>query len=432
MNTRHSFRCNFRAILVSFVLFCLILPQPVHAADSFSANRFAGADGMLDTSEAALYLAFAHKMPLSAFLKPETMQIEPSQVAAVMEDRLDDLRSLSGHEAPWSADEIDDLYESKGLVAGSKPEDGWKNITGLTKAVVYTDSTTTRIYGPVQLRKTIADLRLPLKDAKGVTVGYSDNRLVDGAGAWNTQGVLGYPITLYTQKKPGQSTEFELLPAINWKIASVEGLSGSDIEELGFSVPITLFLSPGGKRYSDNYEKNVVAAAGGILSRLWVINARPYLQTDFSLRHLIYGVEASTEYIGGVFGSGLYVGGYQNTGINGLQYQLRIVPKIDFSTTAQTGRFTTRNEGDDLFRIGGLLACELRLTGTSYTSLNFGTTYEVFRSLNNTIEDTELLRTYATLWLNENVGMTFEYSKGETPVSLKEIDLLSLGLEFKY
>ncbi|MBM3163612.1 MAG: hypothetical protein FJZ79_09980 [Chlorobi bacterium] len=397
-----------------------------------SANRFAGADGVLDTNEAALYLAFVYKMPLSSFLKPETMQIDPRQVAAVMEDRLDDLRSLSGHEAPWPADEIDKLYATTDPVARNMPENGWKNIKGVTKPLVYSDSTKTRIYGPVRLRKTIGDLRLPLKDAKGVTIAFSDNRLVKGAGAWNTQGVLGYPISLYTRKKSGQSTEFELLPTMDWKRASIEGVPGSDIEELGFSVPMTIYHSPGGKAYTGTYEENVLAAESKILSGLWVITARPYVQTDFSLDHLIYGVEASAEYIGGVFGSGLYVGGYQNTGINGLQYQLRIVPKIDFSTTAERGRCTTRSSGDDLFRIGGLLACDLRFFGTSFNSLNIGTSYEVFHSLNNTIENAELLRTYATLWLNENVGMTFEYSKGETPLSLKDIDLLSLGLEFKY
>jgi hypothetical protein len=105
---------------------------------------------------------------------------------------------------------------------------------------------------------------------------------------------------------------------------------------------------------------------------------------------------------------------------------------MDFSATAESGRFTSRKKGEDLFRIGGLLACDLRFFGASSTYLNIGTSYEVFHSLNSTIEDSELLRTYATLWLNENVGMTFEYSKGETPVSLKDIDLLSLGLEFKY
>jgi len=433
VNLRNGSRSNPRNILVALVFLCFTLLHPVHAAAGNSAARFAGTDGKLDTREAALYLAVTHNKPLSDFLHPETLQIDPEQVVAVMEDQLDDLRSLTGHEAPWRVDEIDKLYLAGIITVPERPREGWKNIKGLTKAAIYTDSNSTRVYGPIRLRKTTDDLRFAnIEDASGVTIGYSDNRLVDGRGAWNTQGVLGYPISFHSQGKPGKSAEFELLPAINWRIASIEGVANSDIEELGFSLPMVLFLSPGGNVYSGTYDQNVAAAKGKILSRLWVLTARPFVQTDFSLHHRICGAEASAEYIGGVFGSGLYMGGYQNSGIDGLQYKLRIVPGIDFSSTGKTGRFTTRLKGDDMFRVGGLLSCNLRFDGPSFTTFDIGTSYEMFHALDSSIEDADLLRTYASLWLNKNVGMSFEYCKGNTPVSLKAIDLLSLGLEFRY
>jgi len=432
VNLRYCFMSNMRKTVVALALLFCTSPQQVHAEAGSSAGRFAGTDGMLDAREAALYLAWTTKRPLSDFMQPETVQIDLDRVVAVMEDQLDDLRSLSGHEAPWRADELDRLYGTGIAAVPGKSPEGWKNIEGLTKPAVYTDSRKTRVFGPIQLRKTMADLCLPLRDARGATIGFSDNRLVDGNGAWNTQGVIGYPISLHTQGKPGQSAEFELLPAVNWRIASIEGVASSDIEELGFSIPMILFYSPGGEAYTGSYEENVAAADDRILSRLWIVTARSYAQTDFSLRHRIYGAEASAEYIGGVLGSGIYMGGYQNSGICGLQYKLRIVPRIDYSSTGKTGRFTTRNEGDDLFRVGGLLSCELRYGGPSLSTLSIGASYEMFHALNSSIENTELLRMYASIWLNEHVGMTFEYSKGETPVSLMDIDLISLGLECRY
>ncbi|HEX7516043.1 MAG TPA: hypothetical protein VF345_02020 [Chthoniobacterales bacterium] len=387
----------------------------VNAAEKLTAQTFAGADGKLNREQAAYYLAYRDKKPLSKFLAPGELTLNPSKVLAAMGDELDDLQSKTHHEAPWTWQELDTLAGAGEPKKGE--EAAWKKLSGFTEKKEFGDRKTHSRLGPFRLRKSSAELTKDVQEAKGATVGFTNDRLSEGNGAWNTQGILDYPIGFRHEGGPGtgQSVTLEVGPAIEWKLAEVQGNSKKDVQELAFNVPTVLYLTPG----SD-------------LPALWVIQSKPYLQTDFSGGYRIFGVEASVEYVGALLGSALGVGGFENIPGSTMQYQLRLIPKIDYSQTERAGKYTTRKVGDDWFRIGGMVSLDLRLGGKAFNPLEIGVAYQFLETVSGSGDFSDLFKAHGTWWISEGTGITLEYSKGDTPVADKAIDLITLGLEFKY
>ena len=102
------------------------------------------------------------------------------------------------------------------------------------------------------------------------------------------------------------------------------------------------------------------------------------------------------------------------------------------STTERVGVHTTRKEGDDWMRAGATVSLDFRLGGEVFNPLDIGVSYQFLGALSGSGNYSELFKPHATWWLSESAGLTLEYSKGDTPVADKSIDLLTLGLEFKY
>lgn len=420
---------NLFLIFCSAVFSLSFLLINVEAAENISAKNFAGNDGMLDEHEAALYLAFIKNKPLSEFLVPGQLTIDIDKIKKVMAIDIADLKLRIG-EPLWRPQELDSLAIAKKRDHQKKP--GWKKITGVTVAKPLGEKGDKGSLGPIRLRKSGSELAKNSSNAKGALIGFSDNRLINGGGAWNTQGALGYPVKFFFQHGPGRSTEFEITPVFGWNLAEAEGTAEYEVNELDFSLPVIVYISPGGNKMTGTYEENISAASDRGFSRLWIVTAKPYFQTDFDFRHEIYGIEASAEYVGYLFGSKLYFGGFQSIASNGLQYQLRVIPRVDYSETEKGGIHTTRQEGDDWFRLGGQVALDFRIGEEYFNSLDIGTSYQFFEALSGQGGYSDLFNTYATWWLSENAGMTLEYSKGNTPVAAQKIDLVILGLEFKY
>lgn len=387
-------------------------------AEKFTAKAFARPDGKLNQREAALYVAYRDKEPLSSFVKPGETTLNWEMILAAMRDKLIDLRFKTGHSAPWTWQELDAAYPPKKTPAEEEAASPpWKKIEGLTKAKPLGKNGADGSLGPLRLRKNLAEAQKDLTEAKGATVGFSDNFLIGGDAALNSEGSLDYPIEWKHQGAAGsgQSITLEVGPATEWKLAQVQGNNTKDVQELNFSLPITAYISPGTQS-----------------SALWIVQSKPYLQTDFIFQHEIYGVEASTEYVGWVFGNAVYLGGFMDIGTSGLQYQLRVIPKLDYSATEHGGRYTTRKPGDDWVRTGGTVSLDFRLGGKGFNPLDAGISYQFMDTLSGSGDFSHLFKTHATLWLSENTGLTLEYSEGDTPVAAKQIDLLTLGLEFKY
>ena len=423
--------------LYGCILALLGLSTSVYA-ETFSAKTFSGADEKLDQSEAALYIAYRDKEPLANLIPPNQTTLanqttlDLTTLVAKLQDKLDDLRSKTGHEAPWSWQELDNAYPPQKTVEETSVSN-WKNIEGFTKEKKLVLNGVDASLGPIRLRKSAADLlQENLKDSNGATVGFTNNRLINGNGAWNTEGIMGYPMKFLHQGGEGRSTEWEVGPAIEWRLVETEGTTAQDVQDLGFSLPMAIYMSPGRNKMTGSYEENIAAAGNTIFSSLWVLQGKPYFQTDFSFGYKIYGIQSTAEFIGGVPGSSIYLGGFQNLGNTGLQYQLRVIPELDYSVTDEGGRYTTRKPGDDWFRIGGLVSLDFRLGGDQFNPIDIGASYRFLETVNGSGNYADLFKTHATWWLIENVGLTLEYSKGEAPVSIKKLDLIALLLELKY
>lgn len=419
--------------LTIFLVFLLGSHAWLGATEPFTARSFADAQGKLDQRRAAFYIVHRDKEPLSKFLAPGEMTLNGDKVVAVMADKLDDLRSKTGHEAPWTWQELDTAYQPKQDKQESSTGLGqWRKFSGFTEQLKLGKDGSDGSVGPIRLRKSATDLTKPLKDAKGASVGVSYNHLVGGGPAWNSEGVLDYPIKLNHQGTSGQSAEWEIGPAAGWKLAQVQGASSKNVEELDFAIPMTLYFSPGRPKMTGTYEQNMTLAGEKIFSRLWLFQAKPYLQTDFSFDYKIVGAQASAEFVGGFLGTNLYLGGFQNIPGSSVQYQLRLIPKIDYSDTLRAGIHTTRKTSDDWLRLGGIVSLDFRLGGENFNPLDFGVSYEALDAVNGSGGYSGLVKAHITSWLTENCGLTLEYSKGDTPVADKPIDLVTLGLEVKY
>ena len=381
----------------------------------FSAKPFAGSDGSLSEEEAAIYILCRNNKAVNDLYVANAVKIDGMKAVDVVGDKLDDLQSKTGHGAPWSWQELDKVFPPD-----KTPEEEeatlptWKKIPILTKEVPLGKDGKTGVAGPLRLRKSAEDIASKLnedpeedlKDVRGATIGFSNNRLTKGDGAWNTQGALGLPVFLQLDSR----TSAELTPYVEWTLNEVEGKNEDNVEELTFGLPVIGRFHP-----PVDY------------SALWKLRADPYFQTDFSGGHQIYGSDATLEYVGKVLGGPIYMGGFQNiTKGSSLQYQLRVIPELDYSVTEEGGEHTTRLEGDDWFRAGGTVSLDFR-TG----DIEVGASYRFLETLSGSGDYSDLFSAHASVWLSKNAGITLEYTKGDTPVANQKIDLITLGLELK-
>ncbi|NTU53195.1 MAG: hypothetical protein HGA97_05740 [Chlorobiaceae bacterium] len=256
--------------------------------------------------------------------------------------------------------------------------------------------------------------------AKGATVSFSQNRLQENGTTWNTKGAFGYRIAIARlSPEPGGSAKTVMIPAVTWNVSKLAGYAGNDIEELKFNLSLSTKVSPACQH-----------------SCLWVIGMSPYYLTDFSFEDEIYGIAASAEYIGKPFGSALYLGGFTNIKParpgEGVQYQLKLVPKLDYSVTGKGGIHTSRVPGDDWFCMGGSTSLDFRFS--TEVPLQFGVTCEYMGVLSGKASNVHLFTPSGMLWLDhdKNIALKFSYSKGKTLQTARKVDLLTLGVELKH
>ncbi len=403
---------NRNALLCFAVFLAVVSPLPANAGDVLSSSDFAGEDGLLDRRELALFLAYKYEKPISECMGPGQVAVDLDKVEKLMYAEIATIRiglkARGAGSPPWKPETIDSLVDGD-----SRREQGkWREIPGLTKKKPLGENGEGGSIGPVRLRKSERFLDVDRTSAKGASIGFSDNRLKEGRGAWNTEGALGYPVQLSRQDGGGgKSVEFEAIPFVSWNLAQIEGTSGFQINELAFGLPFIAKVSPG----------------VGFSSAKWFLSGRPYYMTDFDFDQSIYGVEARAEYVGGVFGTALNMGGFYPL-FDGFRYSFRVTPAMDYSITEKAGSHTSRRDGDDWLRIGARSSLDLRFP----FMLDVGLSYLFFDTVSGRGGYSDLLHVYATWWPGEHLGMTVDYSKGETPVAATEIDLVKVGVELRY
>lgn len=300
--------------------------------------------------------------------------------------------------------------------------------------------------GPLRLRRTvdsIMDYRLDkfnwdswlktettimppdLLAAPGAKIGYSDNRLERGNGAWSAEGALVLPLHSIDNplapsdgsgiEKPGTTTWIGHAGlAVSWKIEEQEKPNTQDIDELKLSIPL-------GAGYS------------GTLGEFF-IGTEPYYQTDTDFDGGIVGATASFEY-----SAGEYLGTFgklTTLGARDLSMRIRAIGLVDYSDVRDTSPYIKRTLDDDWFRLGAQFSIEFGLFPTDTLSkqppITIGASYRFMQEVGDDNGGySDFFKANATLWLSPNAGLTLEYQKGETPVADKDIDLITLGLELK-
>jgi len=255
-----------------------------------------------------------------------------------------------------------------------------------------------------------------LARAKGATLGFSNNRLIDGSGAWSSEGALVYPIS-------DKEVTWFARPAMLWRLEETEETTKEEIQELEFRVPI-------GREWDFSPK--------GAFSLLDV-SLELYLSTDFSWSHKIAGVNFNAGYTGVIpyfpeplnqVNKWIGLGSTQN----GLVWEYRFIarPTLDYSDVLNSGPHTSRSEGDDWLRIGASTGMEFGLFGTNKSIVTFGVTYRFLETLNGDGGYSDYLRAYFSYGINRYTALTLEYQNGETPIASKNVDLIKLALEVKF
>lgn len=316
-------------------------------------------------------------------------------------------------------------------------------------AVPNTDVSTSA--GPFRLRRSTASIRDGFEDiitsgpdpaigsAKGAKISFSDNRLEDTSGAWNSEGALYLPI-IHTANTRSTSTHIGVLPSVSWNLQEIQKVGTENINELKFALPL----------YFDY--------GGGTTASYFNAVLEPYYQTDTHFDGAIWGSTLAVSYIGEIpflndpFGPsasefGQEWGGTRTkfklnrwSGIgNSSGYKVRLSGLLDYSETHQTSPYSKRQEGDDWFRVGldtgidiGLFRKDEDGAVFEKAPLVLGVSYKFLDTLSGDGGYSDLFSANLTWWMSDYTGLTLEYQKGETPVADELIDLITLGLEFRY
>lgn len=412
-----------RHLFLPFALQLAVIPSLAAADTPFSATAYAGSDGVLSWKEAVVYAFLLKHEDLREAHANGFIKLDTSNPPTEVTDTLDDFRSATKHEAPWTAAELDKLYKEPDEKEQDAATPAWRKIDGFTKKKEVKSGNVVQSFGPIQLRKDADQLNLKsggIGDVKGATLGFANNYDKKGSGAWNSEGVLYYPYTNITQLGIGSSSELLVGPSVEWKLAETEDATGKDVQSLTLGIPIIDYFTPGS------------GAGRRVQHGIWVFQGKPYYQTDFSFEHSIIGGGLSAEFVGSPFGNNFIIGDYQDTGVKNMQYRLRVMPKVDYSDVLDSGPHTTRAEDDDWFRAGGLISFDLRIGGATVNPLVLGVSYSGLDTISGDDGYSKMFKANATWWLSDYAGLTLEYSNGETPVASEDVDMLTLGLDLRY
>lgn len=438
----------------TYLLLALALASAGHAADKpLTAADFATKKGMLDENACRLYIIHRQKTGADRLLKPGSMTIDQAKLNEHSQDYYNQILLWNTPEQPNKPPFT--VAHVEAALNANKPPDrerpAWQKIPGVTEkySPKLENKDSSWNIGPLAIRRDLDEVKKDskdLKDVKGAKFAFADNHQSGENGAWNSQGVIYWPFAADVPFRNSGSVYFSGGFATEWIMAEREApktkvTDPGDAEELTASVPLTFYISPPARKEA-YFEPNIATPVdpdAGPSSAYWVFQGKPYMNTDFSFDHEIYGATASLRYVGAVFGSELYLGKYQNFSDAGsgwlvdsnLRYQLTLTPTLDYSYVNQGGTHTTRKPGDDWLRLGAKAGFDLAF-GPPDTPFTLGTSYQFFDTVDGKGGYSYLWKSNATWWMTPELGLSLEHAIGNTPVADKEIDQTTFGLEFRY
>ncbi len=308
------------------------------------------------------------------------------------------------------------------IFAGNKADSNY-TISGLIGQSFKSEDNNTE-YGPIKIRQKVEDWRIKdITKVNGASISYFDDR-IENSGTWATQGSIIYPIVGTKQRKNPTSSgpvyeEWALLPSIQWA-------RDTNQNELSFKLPISYYVSHTVNRKRDTSGKLVGLSE-------WNDNfyVTPFYMTDFSFEGAMIGVELTYEpiiQVGSQFQTGSWISPFENSDI---AYLFRVIPGINYSRVLSESSFIERKENDGKLAITAKLELGFMPFGENIPWEIHGT-YDLsydFTGDSNAYLDKWTANT--TWWITDNVGLDLKYEKGDTPLTEKEIDLVTLNFEFR-
>jgi hypothetical protein len=279
-----------------FLLFACSLTMRSLADETSKAKDFARQGPNLTYEETVEYLIFRFDVPLNKVMS-KFGQLTMAGKAKAVEEQLWFLKSITGHEAPYTVAELEatwpltpnalQKYEEKDswqkiplvttpLISKTteyQPPDGnnyRKTYSGTPDKVMKEEKAhvsslpadgsvlgvprSTESWGPFRLRRStwpVMDTWLETENGqdtqnlaaiKGARIGYSNNYLVGGNGAWSTEGALIWPFHGIYEPNGKDSLLVHAGFATSWKNESPQKIGQASVDELRFSLPLAAVM----------------------------------------------------------------------------------------------------------------------------------------------------------------------------------------------
>lgn len=245
--------------------------------------------------------------------------------------------------------------------------------------------------------------------AKGARFSFSNDRLDPNGQTWSTQGALLFPIHHYREPDAGSAFTFHSAIAASWNVESKEGPDPTEVNELKLSAPLVW-----GK------------------SGLGYFQLSPFYQTDTDFEGEFYGATASFSLVAEpCFG---FYRKITDVGSRELNMSIKLNAILNYSEVGKASPYSNRMENDDWLRAGGEAGLEFGLFDPKgkRAPITASVSYTYLGEIEGNGGDGDLFKASLSYWLTNNAGISLEYENGETPVADKRVDLLTVGLEFRY
>lgn len=244
---------------------------------------------------------------------------------------------------------------------------------------------------------------------------------------WSTKGAIILPFIARSEQPASVDSNVAWIehwfgPAVAWNVVDTNALKPDEVEELQFSAPWKMVAGMNSETF-EGFE----------------FVFKPYYHTDWGFDGATIGASAAFDPVIRLserFRIGDYNDVFGETSapsfLEDLAYRIRVVPKIAYDRVAVGGNHTTRAKGDDWLRVGAKAEVVVAPWGED-GNIELKAAYEFFEGISGEETWSDLFTGSLTYWFpGKNYGLSLKYEAGETPVSEKNVDSITFGVDVKY
>lgn len=331
--------------------------------------------------------------------------------------KYDPATDFMGAKYSYSIDKIEDLIRNNKLPIQEKWPIDAEHLKAalqnkeypLKKKVTEDDSSSKKFRG-VRLTGKIQDWKKAKDKSSGASISYvsdknTDIRTVSGNGA------IIFPYSELENTTAGYNG-YSFIPSIEWNFKDIRNDDTTDdVEELKFSAGYSIYKT---------YNKN-------LRSIEYIVN--PFVVTDLDFDGKIIGIEstANIHYQINNFSIGSY---HKFSKHSNAAFKFDVVPKIQYSKVTNGSQFITRDDNDEAFLAGVDVELSLKPFGKKQ-NWEFVGGYSFLKSISGESETIEAKKFKVLYWFNKYIAFSGMFEDGETPLTNKDINQVTFGLEFE-